>query len=145
MLFPKKVKFRKWHTGRQNSKKLANAVETRGTTLAFGSHGLKAVEYARLTSNEIESARKVVARYATKAGKVWIRVFPDRPFTQKPPEVKLGKGKGDPVGFVAQIKAGRIIFELDGVEPAEAVEALRKAGAKLRVKTKIISRQGIRS
>lgn len=145
MLFPKKVKFRKWHTGRQNWKKIANSVETRGTTLAFGSHGLKAIAYARLTSNEIESARKVIARYASKAGKVWIRVFPDRPFTQKPPEVKLGKGKGDPVGFVAPVKAGRIIFEIDGVAGPDAVEALRKAGTKLRVKTKIISRAGVQA
>jgi large subunit ribosomal protein L16 len=140
MLFPKKVKFRKWHTGRKNSKKLAVAVETRGTKLSFGSYGIKAVEYARLTSNEIEAARKVMARYATKSGKVWVRVFPDRPFTQKPPEVKLGKGKGDPVGFVCPVKAGKVIFEIDGVEPKIAEEALRKAGTKLRVKTKIVSR-----
>lgn len=140
MLFPKKVKFRKWHTGRKNAKKLANSVETRGVELAFGSYGIKATEYARLTSNEIEAARKVMARYATKSGKVWTRVFPDWPFTQKPPEVKLGKGKGDPVGFHAHVKAGRIIFEIDGVEPKVAEEALRKAGTKLRVKTKIVSR-----
>jgi large subunit ribosomal protein L16 len=140
MLFPKKVKFRKWHTGRKNSKKLAVAVETRGTKLSFGSYGIKAVEYARLTSNEIEAARKVMARYATKSGKVWTRVFPDRPFTQKPPEVKLGKGKGDPVGFVCPVKAGRIIFEIDGVDAKIAEEALRKAGTKLSVKTKIVSR-----
>ncbi|MDB5259414.1 MAG: rplP [Candidatus Taylorbacteria bacterium] len=140
MQFPKKVKFRKWHTGRKNSKKLATAVETRGTTVAFGSYGIKATEYARLTSNEIEAARKVMARYATKSGKVWVRVFPDRPFTQKPPEVKLGKGKGDPVGFVCPVKAGRVIFEIDGVDQKIAEEALRKAGTKLSVKTKIVSR-----
>jgi large subunit ribosomal protein L16 len=140
MLAPKKVKFRKWHTGRKNAKKLAVAVETRGANLSFGSFGLKAMVYGRLTSNEIEAARKVMARYATKSGKVWVRVFPDRPFTQKPPEVKLGKGKGDPVGFVAPVKGGRILFEIDGVEEKVAREALRKAGTKISVKTKIVSR-----
>src|SRR3989338_156091 len=140
MLFPKKVKFRKWHTGRRNTKKLAVAVETRGVELSFGSYGLKALQYGRLSSNEIEAARKVMARYATKSGKVWVRIFPDRPFTQKPAEVKLGKGKGDPVGFVAQVKAGRILFEIDGVDDKVATEALRKAGTKISVKTKVISR-----
>jgi large subunit ribosomal protein L16 len=140
MLFPKKVKFRKWHTGRQNAKKLASSVETRGIHLSFGSYGLKAITYGRLTSNEIEAARKALARYATKSGKVWVRIFPDRPYTQKPPEVKLGKGKGDPVGFVAVVKPGRILFEIDGVDDKVALEALRKAGTKVRVKTKIVSR-----
>lgn len=114
--------------------------DTRGINLAFGSFGLKAMNYARITSNQIEAARKVMARYATKSGKVWIRIFPDHPFTQKPAEVKMGKGKGDPVGFVAEVKPGRIMFEIDGVEPSVAAEALRKAGTKLPVKTKIISR-----
>lgn len=140
MLFPKKVKFRKWHTGRQNAKKLAKTVDTRGISLSFGSYGLKAMAYARLSSNEIEAARKVMARYATKSGKVWVRIFPDRPFTQKPPEVKLGKGKGEPMGFVAPVKAGRILFEIDGVDDKVAQEALRKAGTKISVKTKIVSR-----
>lgn len=140
MQFPKKVKFRKWHTGRQNAEKILNSVETRGTHLSFGSFGLKAMTYGRLTSNEIEAARKALARYATKSGKVWVRVFPDRPYTQKPPEVKLGKGKGDPVGFVAVVKPGRILFEVDGIDDKVANEALRKAGTKVRVKTKIISR-----
>ena len=143
MLFPKKVKFRKWHTGRRNPKKTARLVETRGVTIAFGSFGLKAMSYGRITSNEIEAARKVMARYATKSGKVWTRIFPDRPFTQKPPEVKLGKGKGDPVGFVAEIKPGKILFEVDGVEDKIAIEALRKAGTKMSIKTKIVSRTGI--
>ena len=140
MLFPKKVKFRKWHTGRRNAKKLATAVETRGIKLSFGSYGIKSLEYGRLTSNEIEAARKVMTRYATKSGKVWTRIFPDRPFTQKPAEVKLGKGKGDPVGFVAEVRAGRILFEIDGVSDKVASEALRKAGTKLSVKTKIVNR-----
>ena len=139
MLFPKKVKHRKWQTARLSEAKLARP-ETRGITVAFGSFGLKATEGGRLTSNEIESARKVMARYATKSGKVWVRIFPDRPFTQKPAEVKMGKGKGDPVGFVAVVKPGRIIFEIDGVEESVANEALRKAGTKLRVKSKVVSR-----
>ena len=143
MLFPKKVKHRKWFTKRKNSVKEAAKNETRGIEVSFGSYGLKAMKYARITSNQIESARKVMARYATKSGKVWVRVFPDRPFTQKPPEVKLGKGKGDPVGFVVEVKPGRILFEIDGVDDKVAHEALRKAGTKISVKTKIVSRAGI--
>ena len=140
MLFPKKVKHRKWFTMRTHPTKEANHVETRGIELAFGSFGLKAMKYARVTSNQIEAARKVMARYATKSGKVWIRVFPDHPFTQKPAVVKMGKGKGDPVGFVAEVKPGRIMFEIDGVEPEVAHEALRKAGTKLPVKSKVVAR-----
>jgi large subunit ribosomal protein L16 len=140
MLFPKKVKFRKWHTGRQNAKKLANAVDTRGVKISFGSYGLKALAYGRLSSNEIEAARKAIAKNATKSGKIWVRVFPDRPFTQKPPEVKLGKGKGEPMGFVAPVKAGRILFEIDGVSDKVAQEALKSAGTKISVKTKVVSR-----
>jgi len=140
MLFPKKVKHRKHFTKRKNAVKEAAKMETRGIDIAFGSYGLKAMKYARVTSNQIEAARKVMARYATKSGKVWIRVFPDMPYTQKPAEVKMGKGKGDPVGFVAEVKPGRIMFEIDGVEPKIAAEALRKAGTKLPMKTKIVSR-----
>lgn len=139
MLFPKKVKFRKWHTGRRNAN--WNHAETRGIDLSFGSFGLKAVTAARVTSNQIESARKVISKYATKSGKVWVRVFPDRPFTQKPAEVKMGKGKGDPVGYVCPIQPGRIMFEIDGVDEKVAREALRKAGTKLPLKSKIVSRE----
>ncbi|MDE2041440.1 MAG: 50S ribosomal protein L16 [Patescibacteria group bacterium] len=140
MLFPKKVKHRKWFTMRQHPVKESLHAETRGIDLAFGSYGLKATKYARVTSNQIEAARKVMARYATKSGKVWIRIFPDHPFTQKPAEVKMGKGKGDPQGFVAEVKPGRIMFEIDGVESNVAHEALRKAGTKLPVKTRIVNR-----
>lgn len=140
MLFPKKVKHRKWFTMRMNSVKEAAHVDTRGIELSFGSYGLKAMKYARITSNQIEAARKVAMHHVGKTGKIWIRVFPDHPFTQKPAEVKMGKGKGDPVGFVAEVKPGRIVFEIDGVEPKVAAEALRKAGTKLPVKTKIINR-----
>lgn len=140
MLFPKKVKHRKWFTMRMHPVKEANHADTRGIKISFGSHGLKAMDYARVTSNQIEAARKVISRYASKTGKVWIRIFPDHPFTQKPAEVKMGKGKGDPVGFIAEVKPGRIMFEVDGVEPKLAHEALRKAGTKLPVKTKVVSR-----
>ena len=140
MLYPKKVKHRKWFTKRKHPVKEANKMETRGITVAFGSFGLKAMEYGRITSNEIESARKAAVHYAGKNGKMWTRIFPDRPFTQKPAEVKMGKGKGDPVGFVAEVRPGRIMFELDGVEADVATEALRKAGTKLSLKTKVVAR-----
>lgn len=140
MLFPKKVKHRKWFTKRKHPIKEANKMETRGIDLSFGSFGLKAVEYGRVTSNQIESARKAAMHNAGKTGKVWIRIFPDRPFTQKPAEVKMGKGKGEPIGFVAEVRPGRVMFEIDGVEAKVAAEALRKAGTKLPIKSKIISR-----
>ena len=138
MLIPKKVKFRKWQTGRVNAK--ASLSETRGTKLSFGSFGLKAVSQARVKSNQIESARKVISRTLTKTGKYWVRIFPDRPFTAKAAEVGMGKGKGDPQGYCFDVLPGRIIFEVDGAEESIAHEALRKAGTKLPVKTKIISR-----
>ncbi|MBU0612322.1 50S ribosomal protein L16 [Patescibacteria group bacterium] len=138
MLLPKKVKFRKWHTGRLNPK--AMTPETRGTKLAFGSFGLKAETQSRVKSNQIESARKVISRTLTKAGKYWIRIFPDRPYTAKAAEVGMGKGKGDPQGYCFEVFPGRILFEVDGVEGSIAKEALRKAGTKLPLKTRIISR-----
>lgn len=138
MLFPKKVKFRKSHTMRVNPKKVK--VATRGVTVAFGSHGLKATTAARVRSNQIESARKVIARSLGKTGKSWIRIFPDKPFTQKPPEVKLGKGKGDPVGYEVQIWPGRVLFEVDGVAESVAVDALTKAAKKLPLKAKVVAR-----
>lgn len=138
MLFPKKVKFRKWQTGRRNPKKISS--ETRGTTLAFGSFGLKAQSAGRVESKQLEAGRKTISRTLDKAGKIWTRVFPDRPFTQKAAEVPMGKGKGDPSGYQAEIRPGRIIFEVDGVEKSVATEALRKAGAKLPIKTKIVAR-----
>jgi large subunit ribosomal protein L16 len=140
MLLPKKVKFRKWHTGRRNAKR--PWVETRGTDLAFGSFGLKVTASARLESKQLEAARKVLSRSAGKSGKIWIRIFPDRPFTQKAAEVGMGKGKGDPQGYCVQVRPGRVIFEVDGVPEASARESLRKAGTKLPVKVKIISREG---
>jgi large subunit ribosomal protein L16 len=139
MLFPKKVKYRKWHTFRKNPKKVGSA--TRGTEVSFGSFGLKALTPARIKSNQIEAARKIISKSVGKNGKVWIRIFPDMPFTSKPAEVKMGKGKGDIQGYCAPVKAGRVIFEVDGVTEPVAKEAFRKAGAKLPVKSKVVSRE----
>ena len=138
MLLPKKVKYRKWQTFRKNPEKVG--VATRGTGISFGSHGLKALDGARIMSNQIESARKVISRTVGKTGRLWIRIFPDMPLTKKPAEGKLGKGKGDLFGYCAPVKPGRILFEVDGVSDAVAKEALRKAGTKLPLKTKIISK-----
>lgn len=138
MLVPKKVKYRKWHTMRKNPKKVGPA--TRGTTIAFGSFGVKALATARIRSNQIEAARKVISRTVGKTGKVWIRIFPDMPYTAKPAEVKLGKGKGDPQGYCAPVRPGTVLFEVDGVSEAIAREALRKAGTKLPLKTKVVAR-----
>lgn len=137
MLFPKKVKHRKWQTARQNPLKRPNA--TRGTKIVNGSHGLKATSGARITSNQIEAARKVLTREVGKFGKYYIRIFPDRPITRKAAEVGMGKGKGDPQGFCFQTEPGRILFEVGGVSDAVAREALRKAGTKLPVTGKIVS------
>ena len=138
MLTPKKVKFRKWQTQRSNPK--TRTADTRGIKLAFGSFGLKSETQARIKSTQIESARKVISRTLTKTGKYWIRIFPDRPFTSKAAEVGMGKGKGDPQGYCFDVLPGRIIFEVDGVDEAIAREALRKAGSKLPIKTRIVSR-----
>lgn len=138
-LFPKKVKHRKWQTGRRNPEKLKRHA-TRGVEVAFGSFGLKSLGHARITSNQIEAARRAMSRHMSKTGRSWIRIFPDRPFTKKPSEVKMGKGKGDLQGYVVEVLAGRILFEVDGVAPEVAKEALRKAGTKLPVKTKVVER-----
>lgn len=138
MLFPKKVKYRKWHTLRKNPKRVGPA--TRGTEVSFGSFGLKALTPGRLRSNQLEAARKVISKTVGKFGKTWIRVFPDMPYTTKPAEVKMGKGKGDIQGYCVPVKVGRVLFEIDGVDASVAKEALRKAGAKLPVKTKTVAR-----
>jgi large subunit ribosomal protein L16 len=139
MLLPKKVKYRKWQTMRKNPKKMG--VASRGTKVSFGSFGLKAMAPARIRSNQIEAARKVLSRSIGKSGKLWIRIFPDMPYTAKPAEVKLGKGKGDLQGYVAAVQPGRMLFEVDGVTDVVAKEALRKAGTKLPLKIKIVARQ----
>jgi len=139
MLIPKKVKFRKWQSNRSNPKKISP--DTRGTKIAFGSFALKSETEARVKSKQIESARKVISRTLTKSGKYWVRIFPDRPFTAKAAEVGMGKGKGDPQGYCFEVLPGRIIFEVDGAEESVAREALRKAGSKLPLKTRVISRE----
>jgi len=139
MLFPKKVKYRKWQTMRKNPKKVGPA--TRGIKVSFGSHGLKAMTPFRVTSNQIEAARKAITRSLGKTGRVWIRIFPDMPFTKKPAEVKMGKGKGDIEGYCAKVLAGQIIFEVDGALPPVAIESLRKGGTKMPLKTKIVARE----
>lgn len=143
MLFPKKVKHRKWQKMRKNPDKIG--VASRGTTVAFGSFGIKTLEYDRITSNQIEAARRAAKRHAGKASKMWVRIFPDRPYTAKPPEVPMGSGKGDLQGYEVEVKPGRMLFEIDGVEESVAREALRKAATKLSVKTKFVSRDQLGS
>ncbi len=138
MLTPKKVKFRKWQTSRTDMTKVTP--DTRGTTVSFGAFGLKSTSGGRVRSNQLESARKAGHRALGKTGRMWIRVFPDRPFTAKPAEVGMGKGKGDPQGYCLDIRPGRILFEVDGVTEAVAKEALRKAGTKLPLSTRVVAR-----
>ncbi len=139
MLFPKKVKYRKWQNARRSKAKQA-APETRGVTISFGSYGLKATTPSRVKSNQIEASRKAIVRTITKAGKMWIRIFPDRPYTQKGAQTGMGKGKGDLKGYVFEVRPGRMLFEVDGVTEAVAVKALKKGAAKLPLKTKIVRR-----
>lgn len=139
MLFPKKVKHRKWQSGRKSEEKLQRP-DTRGTAVSFGSYGLKATTPHRVTSNQIEAARKVLSRATGKGGKLWIRIFPDRPVTEKAAGLKMGKGKGDPTHFVFEVRPGRVMFEIDGVTDAVARDAMRRAGSKLPVKTTVVTR-----
>ncbi len=141
MLFPNKTKYRKWQTKRKNPVKLANKIATRGNKISFGDFGLKAQTTARITSNQIEAARKTIKRHVGKFGKVFIRIFPDRPYTRKAAEVGMGKGKGNPEGFVFDTFIGRTVFEVGGVSEEIAREALRKGGTKLPIKTKIVARK----
>lgn len=140
MLFPKKVKHRKWQVGRKNLAKRSTP-DTRGISVSFGSYGLKALTPARVESKQIEAARRVISRTLGKTGKIWIRIFPDKPVTQKPAEVGMGSGKGDPDHFIFEVKPGRILFEVEGVKEDVAREAFRKACAKLPVKGKCVSRE----
>ena len=136
MLQPKRTKFRKAFKGRIHG----NAKG--GTALNFGSHGLKAVEPDRLTARQIEAARRAITRHMKRAGRVWIRIFPDLPVTKKPAEVRMGSGKGAPEMWVVRVKPGRVMFELDGVSDQVAREALMLGAAKLPVKTRIVTRIG---
>ncbi len=134
MLQPKKTKFRKAFKGRIHG----NAKS--GTEVSFGSYGLKAVEPARITARQIESARRAITRHIRRAGRVWIRIFPDVPVSRKPAEVRMGSGKGAPEFWVARVKPGRIMFELEGVAPELAEKAFELAAAKLPIKTRFIQR-----
>ncbi|HEX6119855.1 MAG TPA: 50S ribosomal protein L16 [Dongiaceae bacterium] len=136
MLSPKRTKFRKAHKGRIHGDAKG------GTTLNFGSYGLKAVEPARVTARQIEAARRAITRHMKRIGKVWIRVFPDVPVSRKPAEVRMGSGKGTPEYWVCRVHPGRIMFEMDGVPKALAHEAFALAAAKLPVKTRVVSRLG---
>ena len=134
MLQPKRVKHRKWQRGR------SKGIERRGTELAFGSFGLKALETRWITARQIEASRRAITHHIKRGGKIWIRIFPDKPITKKPPEVTLGGGKGAVDRYVAVVKAGRILFEMDGVKEDVAVEALRLAAHKLPVKTRFMKK-----
>jgi large subunit ribosomal protein L16 len=135
MLSPKRVKHRKVQKGRMKGKAM------RGNFLAFGDYGLQALESAWITNQQIESARIAITRHVKRGGKIWIRIFPDKPYTKKPAETRMGKGKGSPEGWVAVVKPGRILYELSGVAPEVAKEALRLASMKLPIPTKILVRE----
>lgn len=135
MLLPKKTKYRKVRKGKNDG------VATRGNYLAFGDYGLLATTNERITSRQIEAARTTMSRYIKRGGKIWIRIFPHTPVTRKPQDVKMGSGKGNPEFFVAKVKAGTVMFELQGVDEETAREAMRLAGHKLPVKTKFIQRE----
>jgi len=136
MLIPKKVKHRKWQKGRSRNR----ALDTRGTELSYGNFGLKALESAWITSAQIEAARKAITGQLQKEGRVWIRIFPDKPVTKRPPEVTMGGGKGSVDHYVFPVKPGRILFEIDINKKELAKKALTLAGHKLPIKTKIVMR-----
>ncbi|MDE2180472.1 MAG: 50S ribosomal protein L16 [candidate division NC10 bacterium] len=134
MLAPKRVKFRKQHRGRRSG------IAVSGSTLAFGEYGLKALEAAWITNRQIEAARRAMTRHIKRGGKVWIRIFPDKPITKKPAETRMGKGKGAPEGWVAVVKPGRVLCEMEGVTETTAKEAMRLAAHKLPIATRFVSR-----
>src|SRR5262245_36084804 len=134
MLQPKRTKYRKMQRGRLRGK------AWRGATLAFGEFGLQAIETGYVGAREIEAARIAMTRHAKRGGKVWIRVFPDKPMTKRPPETRMGKGKGQPEFWVAPVRAGRMLYEMEGVTPVLAKEALLRAAYKLSVKTRVVER-----
>ena len=136
MLMPKRVKYRRVHRGRMTGK------ATRGNTLAYGEFGLVATEPAWITSNQIEAARIAMTRYTKRGGQVWIKIFPDKPITEKPAETRMGSGKGSPEYWVAVVKPGRVMFEIGGVPEETAREAMRLASYKLPVKCKFIKKEG---
>ena len=135
MLMPKKVKYRKQQRGRRRGK------AWRGSSIAFGKYGLKALEAGWMTDKQIEAARVAVTRYIKRGGKIWVRVFPDKPITKKPAETRMGKGKGNPEGWVAVVKPGRMLFEIEGISEDLAKKALALASAKLPVRTRFVKRE----
>ena len=135
MLMPKRVKYRRVHRGRLTGKAM------RGNKISNGSFGLVATEPAWITSNQIEAARIAMTRYVKRGGKVWIKIFPDKPITEKPAETRMGSGKGSPEYWVAVVKPGRVLFEMDGVNVEDAKEAMRLASHKLPIKTKFVTRE----
>ena len=137
MLMPKRVKYRRVHRGRMTGR------ATRGNTITYGEYGLQALEPAWITSNQIEAARVAMTRYCKRFGKVWIKIFPDKPVTKKPLETRMGKGKGAPEFWVAVVKPDRIMFELAGVEEETAREAMRLAAAKLPIKCKFVKKEEV--
>ena len=137
MLQPKRTKFRKQHKGRNRG------LAQRGSSVSFGEYGLKATDRGRLTSSQIEAARRAMTRHVKRGGKIWIRVFPDKPITQKPLEVRQGKGKGNVEYWVALVQPGRLLYEMSGVTEEVAREAFKRAAAKLPIATTFVSRHGI--
>ena len=137
MLQPKRTKFRKQHKGRNRG------LAQRGSQVSFGEYGLKALDRGRVTSRQIEAARRAMTRHVKRGGKIWIRIFPDKPITKKPLEVRQGKGKGNVEYWVALVQPGRLLYEISGVTEAVAREAFRRAAAKLPVPTTFVSRHGI--
>ena len=135
MLMPKRVKYRRVHRGRMKG------VATRGTTVTYGDFGLMALEPGWIKSNQIEAARIAMTRYIKRGGQVWIKIFPDKPVTEKPAETRMGSGKGSPEYWVAVVKPGRVMFEMSGVDETTAREAIRLAGNKLPIKTKFVSKE----
>ena len=134
MLMPSKVRYRKQQRGRMRGK------AQRGSTVSFGDYGLKAMEGAWITARQIEASRIAMTRFVKRGGKIWIRLFPDKPITKKPTEVRMGKGKGSPEAWVAVVRPGRILFEMEGVDEKTAREAMRLASHKLPIKTKFVTR-----
>jgi large subunit ribosomal protein L16 len=137
MLMPKRTKFRKMHRGRRRG------MAQRGSTLSFGTYGLQALEVCWMTNRQIEAARRAMTRHVRRGGQIWIRVFPDKSYTKKPAETRMGSGKGSPEGWVAVVKPGRILFEMSGVSPEIAKEAMRLAAHKLPIATRFVMKEEV--
>jgi large subunit ribosomal protein L16 len=137
MLMPKRTKFRKTHRGRRRG------MAQRGSTLSFGTYGLQALEVCWMTNRQIEAARRAMTRHVRRGGQIWIRVFPDKSYTKKPAETRMGSGKGSPEGWVAVVKPGRVLFEMSGVTPEVAKEAMRLAAHKLPIRTRFVQKEEV--